>query len=526
MIHIVAGRGRCYIASEALPSNSLVIEEEPYAMITRSAYAEVCCNLCGKLCVDGTVFTVSAEDRFRYCSEACITADYPTHQHEIKVHERLLGTPGKQQQQQQQPQFGDADPSALIVRIAAKRKVEPAVTDAAASAPPVVMANGPSNRFQDIMKLEAASSCIPEAALSMLQKASHRLSVICNLGGLSLSQPEAYHLFLSQQCNAHQILDSAGNPIALGLFPLTSMLNHSCVPNCAHSFVLQPGRPPRLVMRTIRDVAAGEELVYNYTQLYASTSRRRLALEQCYSFVCECQRCKEGDDAYIDNEGGSSSSLRSQVVASTLELSSAMSVTSDQNGAGGAKLAESLLGTSLRLLFSGDVHAGNVAIVQASVVLLRWTQRSLSMSDTSFLAEVACLASLSLGSMANHCCLRFAEAAAPVRIHEIERMCSDVLGLLDAIDTIAPAPAPATSTVFQSPSRHSIALAFKEHVVNRDCRPPAPGWTESWRALEEVCAGVGSELRSEAGTEEGQGQGGKSQLPSRLQALVLGLAAR
>lgn len=521
MIRVVAGRGRCYFASETLPSGSLVIEEEPYAMITRSAYAEVCCNLCGKLCVDGTVFTVSAEDRFRYCSEACITADYSTHQHEIKAHERLLA-PSPQGKQQ----FGDADPSALIVRIAAKRRVEPAVTNAAAGASPVVMASGPSNRFQDIMKLEAASSCIPEVALSMLQKASHRLSVICNLGGLSLSQPEAYHLFLAQQCNAHQINDSAGNPIALGLFPLTSMLNHSCVPNCAHSFVLQPGRPPRLVMRTIRAVAAGEELVYNYTQLYASTSRRRLALEQCYSFVCECQRCKEGDDAYIDSEGGSSSSLRSQVVASTLELSSALSVTSAQSGGGGAKLAEALLNTSLRLLFSGDVHAGNVAIVQASMVLVRWAQRSLPMSDASFLTEVVCLASLSLGSMANHCCLRFAEAEAPVRIHEIERLCTDVLGLLDAIETIAPTPAPApcTSTVFESPSLHSIALALKAYIVDRDCKPPAPGWTEALRALEEVCAGVGSELQSEAGTEEGQG--GKSLLLSRLHALVLGLAAR
>ena len=142
-------------------------------------------------------------------------------------------------------QFGDSDPSTLLIRIAAKKKAELGVAGASECETteglgPVVM-NGPENRFNHIMNLEAASSRIPEAALTLLKKAAMRLSVICKIGGLSLSNDEAFKLYLIQQCNAHQILDNCDNPVALGLFPLTSMLNHSCVPNCAHSLYLSRG---------------------------------------------------------------------------------------------------------------------------------------------------------------------------------------------------------------------------------------------------------------------------------------------
>jgi hypothetical protein len=182
-------------------------------MVTRAPFAEVCCNHCGQLCVGGTVFALSENDRFRYCSEKCISADYKVHQLELEALNRLLGSG----QQQPQPQFGDSDPATLIVRLAAQRKAESSSAPAADS--PTAPLSGPQNRFEHVMSLEAASARIPETALSMLQKAALRLSVICKLGGLALTQREAFHLLLAQQCNAHQILDDASNPIALGLFP-------------------------------------------------------------------------------------------------------------------------------------------------------------------------------------------------------------------------------------------------------------------------------------------------------------------
>jgi SET domain len=42
-------------------------------------------------------------------------------------------------------------------------------------------------------------------------------------------------LFFAIQSNAHAV-SSSGGVCGVGLFPLGSMLNHSCVPNAHHSF--------------------------------------------------------------------------------------------------------------------------------------------------------------------------------------------------------------------------------------------------------------------------------------------------
>ena len=464
----VEGRGRCYFATEALPRGALVVEEEPYAMVTRAPFAEVCCNYCGQLCVGGTVLAVSANDRFRYCSEKCITVDYGVHQHEVVALGRLLGDQASQQ-------FGDSDPSTLIVRIAAKRKLE------AAAAP----ASGGSRFELDVMKLEAAASRIPEAALAMLQKAALRLSVICKLGGLPLSQPEAYHLLLAQQCNAHQILDEADNPVALGLFPRTSMLNHSCVPNCAHSFLLEPGRPPRLVMRTIRDVSAGEELCYNYTPLYASTQARRAALEQCYSFVCDCARCTEGGDEYIDADvvGGEKQQqqqLLARVRAATLALA-------QPRGSAAIADANALLADTRAIVLGGRVHVGHVAVIQAAAVLARWflsstdtatgtdsgpdagsAESSVNLEKTAHLAQRQGLAALCcIGAVCMHQhCQRGCSASARVHVRELDRLCSDALRVLA---WAAAVPEPASPTL-ALPS----AASYAELLLRLMQAPPLP----------------------------------------------------
>lgn len=111
--------------------------------------------------------------------------------------------------------------------------------------------------------------------------------------GLSpaLLPEEVCRVVLAVQCNAHSIRAPSGESIGIGLFPTTSMMNHSCVPNCAHSFSLSQSGPPRLLMRAITDVAVGEELCYSYVPLYQSTAQRLAQLSAAYSFVCSCLRC-------------------------------------------------------------------------------------------------------------------------------------------------------------------------------------------------------------------------------------------
>jgi hypothetical protein len=99
------------------------------------------------------------------------------------------------------------------------------------------------------------------------------------------------HLLLSIQCNAHRLLDSNSRPVALGLFLMTSMMNHNCVPNAAHHFLVRKGYRPRLLMRALSFINVGDEITYSYVPLYQSTSVRKKQLSDAYGFSCICNRC-------------------------------------------------------------------------------------------------------------------------------------------------------------------------------------------------------------------------------------------
>lgn len=157
------------------------------------------------------------------------------------------------------------------------------------------------NTFASLMTLEASTMCVSEATLHQLRQTAKSFSKALQKFGLQLSAADICKFNLIIQCNAHAIKMENGEVIGLGLFPMTCMMNHSCVPNCAHSYVMKPNAPPVLVMRAIRDIAEGEELCYSYVPLYQSTASRRAQLSAAYSFVCNCMRCV-GSEAYLLND--------------------------------------------------------------------------------------------------------------------------------------------------------------------------------------------------------------------------------
>ena len=72
----------------------------------------------------------------------------------------------------------------------------------------------------------------------------------------------------------------------VAIAPLSSMLNHSCVPSCG--IVTVAGG--RLAALTQHDVAADAELTIAYTPPHAPQEARRDALAK-HGFVCQCARC-------------------------------------------------------------------------------------------------------------------------------------------------------------------------------------------------------------------------------------------
>ena len=113
----VEGRGRCVIAERSYKPGDLILSEEPYAMIIAESYAEIACSYCCVLCANGTMYALSSGSSVRYCSEKCITADYPVHSYECQSIAAL---------EEAQVQGSGRDSIRLVFRAACCRKQEAA----------------------------------------------------------------------------------------------------------------------------------------------------------------------------------------------------------------------------------------------------------------------------------------------------------------------------------------------------------------------------------------------------------------
>uniref|UniRef100_A0A182VAL0 SET domain-containing protein n=1 Tax=Anopheles merus TaxID=30066 RepID=A0A182VAL0_ANOME len=90
-------------------------------------------------------------------------------------------------------------------------------------------------------------------------------------------------------------------PHAIAVYPLSSMLNHSCVPNVVPINLLDG----RCAFVAIRPIAAGEQLFDNYGTCTSRYERsvRGIYLQDCYLFQCSCGACQpRAEHAYTDPE--------------------------------------------------------------------------------------------------------------------------------------------------------------------------------------------------------------------------------
>ena len=149
------------------------------------------------------------------------------------------------------------------------------------------------NSYKHFMLLEAASSAVNSETIRDINATAQSISLELQNCGLDAPPSEVAHIILAIQCNAHRIVNQAGQAVTLGIFPMTCMMNHSCTPNTEHHFELAIGKPPQLVMRALQDIEEGTELCYSYVPLFQSTAVRGNLLRKAYSFDCSCRRCSE-----------------------------------------------------------------------------------------------------------------------------------------------------------------------------------------------------------------------------------------
>jgi hypothetical protein len=288
-VETVDGRGRCVIARDDFKKGELIVEEQPYGMVISQAYSDVTCGYCAKLCVNGTVYALSQEDSVKYCSESCITADYPQHSKETDAFRLLKNI---------QLTNINMDSLKLILRCAAIRATE--------AEEPKDDGDNSKVTFSDVLGLEAVvSDGLSDAEHTEITSLVDKLTKICKIRKLPLDSDEIKSLLFAIQCNAHRLTDADNQHLALGLFPRISMINHSCVPNCTHYFEFSSGTKPKMIIRAITDIASGDEVVYSYVPLYQTTANRQKQLYTAYGFHCSCAKCSAAMSSVSATGGGS-----------------------------------------------------------------------------------------------------------------------------------------------------------------------------------------------------------------------------
>jgi SET domain len=88
----------------------------------------------------------------------------------------------------------------------------------------------------------------------------------------------------------------------LGLYPLASMINHSCVPNAVRVFVNQRDDKELMIVHACQNIPKGNEVVWSYIPVIDSYPIRLKTLKSTHNFVCQCTRCKAEAHLWKTNE--------------------------------------------------------------------------------------------------------------------------------------------------------------------------------------------------------------------------------
>ncbi|XP_024018122.1 histone-lysine N-methyltransferase ASHR1 isoform X2 [Morus notabilis] len=162
----------------------------------------------------------------------------------------------------------------LMLRLYLRRKFE---------AERVIPATAMEN-YKLVEALVSHMSDIEEKQLVLYAQMANLVNLILQLPDINIK--EIAENFSKLACNAHTICDSELRPLGTGLFPVISIINHSCLPN---SVLVFEGRSA--VVRAVQHIRKDSEVLISYIETAGSTMTRQKALKEQYLFTCNCLRC-------------------------------------------------------------------------------------------------------------------------------------------------------------------------------------------------------------------------------------------
>ncbi|CAH9078959.1 unnamed protein product [Cuscuta epithymum] len=256
-------KGRCIFTTRDFSPGEVIISQEPYVSVPTKTKTEPLpkCEWCF---ASANVKKCSSCQIVYYCGATCQKSDWKLHRLECQA---LLKV--------ERDKIKSLAPTLrLMVKLYLKRKLQSGN-------------NVPSTAMDNYTLMEALVSHMPdidEKQLVLYAQMANLVSLILQWTDINIK--EIAENFCKFACNAHTICDSELKPLGTGLYPVISIINHSCLPN---SCLVFEGRCA--VVRAVQHIKKGTEVCISYIETAGSTTTRQKVLKEQYFFSCTCSRC-------------------------------------------------------------------------------------------------------------------------------------------------------------------------------------------------------------------------------------------
>ncbi|XP_038718397.1 histone-lysine N-methyltransferase ASHR1 isoform X2 [Tripterygium wilfordii] len=262
----LADKGRCLFTTRDFHPGEIIISQEPYVCVPNNTPAESRCDGCF---TSGNLKKCSACQVAWYCGSTCQKSEWKLHRLECTTFSKLDKSRRK----------SVTSSIRLMVKLYLRRKLQSEK----------VIPSTATDNYDLVKELVAHMSNIDEKQLVLYAQMANLVNLILQCPEINIK--EIAEIFSKFACNAHTICDSELRPLGTGLYPVISIINHSCLPN---SVLVFEGKSA--VVRAVQHIPKGTEVFISYIETAGSTMTRQTSLKEQYLFTCRCPRCSKTYD--------------------------------------------------------------------------------------------------------------------------------------------------------------------------------------------------------------------------------------
>ncbi|KAK1384417.1 histone-lysine N-methyltransferase ASHR1 [Heracleum sosnowskyi] len=257
----VPDKGRCLFSTRDFSPGEVIISQEPYVSVPNKTSGNSRCDWCFS---SSNLKRCSSCQVVWYCGSTCQKSDWKLHQLECQALSKL-----------DKNRIKSLTPSIrLMVKLFIRKKLQREK----------IIPTTSMDNYKLVEALVSHMSEVDEKQLLLYAQMANLVNVILRWPDVSIK--EIAENFAKLAANAHTICDSELRPLGTGLYPVISIINHSCLPN---SVLVFEGK--MAVVRAVQPVPRGSEVLISYIETAGSTLTRQKTLKEQYYFTCTCSRC-------------------------------------------------------------------------------------------------------------------------------------------------------------------------------------------------------------------------------------------